>query len=184
MIRLASLSRISRRSTIRSMAPCCSRNSERWKPSGRVSRTVCSITRGPAKPISAPGSAITTSPMSAKLADTPPMVGSVSTEMNGSCSVLSCVSAAQVFDICISDSKPSCMRAPPLAVKHTSGSFCSRQACTPRTKRSPTTEPIEPPRNLNSNAATTSAMVLMLPCITTNASSSAVSFLASSRRSV
>ena len=46
-------------------------------------RTVCSITRGPAKPISAFGSAITTSPIMAKLADTPPMVGSVSTEMKG-----------------------------------------------------------------------------------------------------
>jgi len=35
----------------------------------------CSMTRGPANPISAFGSAITTSPMNAKLADTPPMVG-------------------------------------------------------------------------------------------------------------
>jgi hypothetical protein len=45
-----------------SIAPFSSRNSARWKPSGSFSRTVCSITRGPAKPISAPGSAITTSP--------------------------------------------------------------------------------------------------------------------------
>ena len=64
-----------------SMAPFCSRNSARWKPSGSFSRTVFSITRGPAKPISAFGSAMTTSPMKAKLADTPPMVGSVSTLM-------------------------------------------------------------------------------------------------------
>ena len=62
-----------------SIAPFSSRNSARWKPSGSFSRTVCSITRGPAKPISAFGSAITTSPSMAKLADTPPMVGSVST---------------------------------------------------------------------------------------------------------
>jgi hypothetical protein len=34
----------------------------RWKPSGSFSRMVCSITRGPAKQISAPGSAIWTSP--------------------------------------------------------------------------------------------------------------------------
>ena len=62
-----------------SIAPLASRNSARWKPSGSFSRTVFSITRGPAKPTSALGSAITTSPTKAKLADTPPMVGSVST---------------------------------------------------------------------------------------------------------
>ena len=42
----ASWSRIWRRSTIMSIAPFSSRNSARWKPSGSVSRTVCSITRG------------------------------------------------------------------------------------------------------------------------------------------
>src|SRR5690349_23773064 len=42
-----------------------------------------SITRGPAKPMSAPGSAITASPMKANEADTPPIVGSVRMEMNG-----------------------------------------------------------------------------------------------------
>jgi hypothetical protein len=48
---------------------------------GQVTRTVFSITRGPAKPIRALGSAITTSPTKAKPALTPPMVGSVSTLM-------------------------------------------------------------------------------------------------------
>src|SRR3989304_2782961 len=33
-----------------STAPCSSKNSARWKPSGKVSRTVCWITRAPAKP--------------------------------------------------------------------------------------------------------------------------------------
>ncbi len=70
-----------RRSMIMSMAPVPIRNSARWKPSGSFSRTVFSITRGPAKPIRALGSAITTSPTKAKLAETPPMVGSVSTLM-------------------------------------------------------------------------------------------------------
>src|SRR5206468_3407781 len=42
------------------------------------------MTRGPAKPISARGSARTTSPSIAKLAVTPPVVGSVRTEMYGS----------------------------------------------------------------------------------------------------
>ena len=41
------------------------------------------MTRGPAKPMSARGSARMTSPSIAKLAVTPPVVGSVSTEMNG-----------------------------------------------------------------------------------------------------
>ena len=40
---------------------------------------VCSITLGPAKPINAPGSAKIMSPSMAKLAVTPPVVGSVKT---------------------------------------------------------------------------------------------------------
>src|SRR5918993_2962742 len=44
---------ISRRSTTRSSMPRSSRNSLRWKPSGSFWRIVCSITRGPAKPINA-----------------------------------------------------------------------------------------------------------------------------------
>src|SRR6185503_12611441 len=122
-IRWASLSRIWRRSTIISIAPCCSRNSERWNPSGSVSRTVCSMTRGPANPMSAPGSASTTSPIIAKLADTPPIVGSVSIEMKGRRSVESWVSDAHVFAICMSERTPSCMRAPPVAVMQTNGRF-------------------------------------------------------------
>ena len=50
------------RSMTRSSMPWSSRYSARWKPSGRVSRMVCSITRGPAKQMSALGSAIWTSP--------------------------------------------------------------------------------------------------------------------------
>src|SRR5262249_37242245 len=69
------------RGTMASRKPCSSRNSERWKPSGSFWRVVCSITRGPAKPMSAPGSAIFKSPSIAKLAVTPPVVGSVKTEM-------------------------------------------------------------------------------------------------------
>ena len=38
---------------------------------------VCSMTRGPANPIRAPGSAMFKSPNIAKLAVTPPVVGSV-----------------------------------------------------------------------------------------------------------
>src|SRR5574343_1361568 len=70
--RRARRGRSSLRGMIISMAPCSSRNSLRWKPSGSFSRTVCSITRGPAKPISAFGSATITSPTMARLAETPP----------------------------------------------------------------------------------------------------------------
>ena len=51
------------------------------------------------------------------------MVGSVSTEMNGRRCAASCVSAAVVFAICMSESRPSCIRAPPVAVKQTNGRF-------------------------------------------------------------
>src|SRR5450631_657601 len=182
--RRATLSRNCRRSTIMSIAPFSSRNSERWNPSGRVSRTVCSMTRGPANPMSAPGSAITTSPMNAKLAETPPMVGSVRIEMKGWRAAVSWCSAAVVFAICMSDRSPSCMRAPPVAVKQMKGNSSSQQACTARTKRSPTTEPIDPPRKPNSNAAAMSGTFLTDPCITTSASVSPVSFSASSSRSL
>ena len=58
----ASFSFSSPRETTMSIMPCSSRYSARWKPSGSFSRIVCSITRWPAKPISAPGSASWTSP--------------------------------------------------------------------------------------------------------------------------
>ena len=61
--------------------PRSSRNSLRWKPSGSFCRMVCSMTRGPANPISALGSAMFRSPSIAKLAVTPPVVGSVRIEM-------------------------------------------------------------------------------------------------------
>ena len=91
--------------------PFWSRNSARWKPSGSFSRTVFSITRGPAKPISALGSA-TTSPTKAKLAETPPIVGSVSTLTNGRRALARRVSAALVLAICISAEQalPACAR--------------------------------------------------------------------------
>ena len=85
---------------------------------------------------------------------------------------------------CICDVRPSCMRAPPLAVKQTNAVFCSIAEATPRTKRSPTTEPIEPPMKRNSNAATTTGTVLIAPCITSRASVSPVSVASASRRSV
>ena len=67
------------RGTTSSTMPFSSRNSERWKPSGSSCLMVCWMTRGPANEMSAPGSETMTSPRVAKLAVTPPVVGSVST---------------------------------------------------------------------------------------------------------
>ena len=174
---------ISRRSVIWSIAPFSSRNSARWKPSGRVSRTVCSMTRGPAKPIRALGSARTMSPRKAKLADTPPMVGSVSTEMKGSPFSLKRCSDALVLVICISELSPSCILAPPEAATQTKELPSAAARRTPCTKRSPTTEPIEPPMKRNSKAATTTGWPFRRPFMTTKASSSPVAFFAAVRRS-
>ena len=76
-------------------------------------RIVALIVRGPAKPMRALGSAKTTSPSEAKLAATPPIVGLVSTEMNSPPAVSKRARAAETLAICISESMPSCMRAPP-----------------------------------------------------------------------
>ena len=69
------------RGTTASMSPCSSANWAVWKSSGRVCLMVSWITRRPAKPMSAPGSAAMISPSIAKLAVTPPVVGSVMTLM-------------------------------------------------------------------------------------------------------
>ena len=111
---------------------------------------VCSITRGPANSSSAPGSASMTSANVAKLASTPPVVGWVSTEMNGKEWSASISSATTVFAICIRERIPSCMRAPPEAVTTTRGTASSMAAPTSWQKRSPTTEPMEPPRKRKS----------------------------------
>ncbi len=62
LTRSARVSRSLWRCTTMSIMPCSVRYSARWKPSGSFSRMVCSMTRGPANPISAPGSAMCTSP--------------------------------------------------------------------------------------------------------------------------
>ena len=71
------------RGTTRSMKPCPNRNSARWKPGGSSWAMVPADTRAPAKPISASGSAMFTSPTAANDANTPPVVGSDRTDRNG-----------------------------------------------------------------------------------------------------
>src|SRR5699024_2011818 len=74
---LESVTFISFLCTTLSSCPCSNKNSAVWKSSGNFSLIVCSITRLPAKPMSALGSLKLISPTEAKLADTPPVVGFV-----------------------------------------------------------------------------------------------------------
>ena len=143
---------------------------------------VCSITRGPAKPISALGSAMFRSPSMAKLAVTPPVVGSVSNEIYGSFARSSRASAAEILAICISDSAPSIMRAPPEHDTMITGALRARAISMPRTIFSPTTTPMEPPMKLYSIAATTVSMPLIRPTPTITASFWPVDFCVFARR--
>ena len=69
-------------------------------------RIVCSMTRGPAKPINALGSATFRSPSMANEAVTPPVVGSVRIEMIGqTLDRRSRASAAEILAICIRDKR-------------------------------------------------------------------------------
>ena len=71
--------------------------------------------------------------------------------MNGSRARSSRASAAEIFAICISDSAPSIMRAPPEHETMITGRRAARCASSmPRTIFSPTTTPIEPPMKLYS----------------------------------
>ena len=108
---------------------------------------VCSITRGPANPISAPGSAIFKSPSIAKLAVTPPVVGSVINEMYGIFASSIRASPEDTFANCISEAIPSIIRAPPEAETIINGTFLSSARSTARAMVSPTTAPIDPPIN-------------------------------------
>ena len=85
------------------------------------------------------------SPSIANDADTPPVVGCVITEMYGNPAARRRASAAEVLAICISENSASCMRAPPVAEKHTSALLSASARSAARVNFSPTTEPIEPP---------------------------------------
>ena len=89
------------------------------------------------------------------LAETPPVVGSVKTEINGILAAAKSTKAEVVFANCINDKNASCIRAPPLELKQIKGAFLYILRSTALTNFSPTAEPIEPPRNLNSKAQTT-----------------------------
>jgi len=94
---------------------------------------------------------------------TPPVVGSVSREMNGSRASATRASAAEIFAICIRERMPSCIRAPPEVETMISGSFFSTLRSAARVIFSPTTDPIEPPMKPYSMAQTTTGMPSSFP---------------------
>ena len=137
-------------STMASTKPCSNWNSALWKPSGSFCPMVCSITLGPANPINAFGSARMISPSIAKDAVTPPVVGSVKTGTNRSPASECFFNAADVFAICIRETIPSCILAPPEQQNRMTGSFSSVARSTDAVILSPTTCPILPIKNLES----------------------------------
>lgn len=106
----------------------------------------------------------------AKLAVTPPVVGSVRTDKYGTCARSRRASAAEIFAICISDSAPSIIRAPPEHETMIIGTRRASAVSIPRTMLSPMTMPMLPPMNEYSMAATTASMPSILPTATMMAS--------------
>ena len=106
----------------------------------------------------------------AKLAVTPPVVGSVRIETNGRPARSSRASAADTLAICMSDSAPSIMRAPPEHETTSSGCRRSSAISTARVIFSPTTTPMLPPMKAYSMAATTTSRPSRRPVATITAS--------------
>jgi hypothetical protein len=102
--------------------------------------------------------------------------------MKGSFACVRRVRIAVVLAICISENSPLLHARAADAVTQMKGSPLSTAAWTPRAKRSPSTEPIEPPMKSNSKAATTAGSLRIVPRMTTSASVSPVAVVASCRR--
>ncbi len=141
------------------------------------------VTRAPANPMRAFGSAIFTSPTAANEANTPPVVGSDRIETNGTPATLNRSSAARVLASCMSASVPSCIRAPPDALTISSGTRAARACSAARVTFSPTTAPIEPPMNPKSMTHTASWVPPIAPVPQTAASRMPVASWAALRRS-
>ena len=79
-------------------------------------------------------------------------------EMNGTRAARKRAISTELLAICMRDSTPSCIRAPPDADTMTSGTRRSAERRVSRAIFSPTTDPIEPPMKLKSITATSSGM--------------------------
>ena len=146
-----------------------------WKSSGNFSPMVCSITRLPAKPIKALGSARIMSPKNAKLADTPPVVGSVKQVMTSS---LLCWIWLAVLAICTKAFIPSCIRAPPLVQTINKGICFFWLNSTAQVIFSPTTIDMLPIMKCESMTASTNGWFSIFPVPQITASSIPVERLA------
>ncbi|MPM49920.1 hypothetical protein SDC9_96654 [bioreactor metagenome] len=136
------------------------------------------MTRLPAKPTVAPVSARMISPCIAKLAVTPPVVGSVRTVMYNSPALLWLETATLTFAICIKDMMPSCILAPPEAVKTMIGSFSTVARSNASVSFSPTTFPMLAMIKFESITHKATLCLLMNAAPVTTASSSPVFSLA------
>ena len=72
------------------------------------------------------------------------------TEMYGRCAAAWRSMAHEVFAICMSETKPSCMRAPPEAVKMITGRCSAVARSNRRVTFSPTTLPMDPMKKVDS----------------------------------
>ena len=145
---------ISARFTTASRNPCSRRNSLRWKPSGSFWRIVCSITRGPAKPINAPGSPMFRSPSMAKLAVTPPEVRiGQDADVRDFRLIQTRQSSRNLGELHQADGAFLHAQVRPEALKSiTRGLRFSTDRSTARVIFSPTTAPMLPPMNFHSMA--------------------------------
>ena len=108
---------------------------------------------------------------------TPPIVGSVSTEMNIPLASRRLKRAALVLAICMRENMPSCILAPPPEPEMiTRGSLLSRARAAALVIFSPTTEPILPMMKLESVAPNTIFLLWMVPVPTRAASFRPVRF--------
>ena len=122
--------------------------------------------------MSAPGSARIISPSMAKLAVTPPVVGSVSTGTYKSPASECRFNAADVFAICIRETIPSCILAPPEQQNRMTGRPSSVARSTAQAIFSPITCPMLLIRNLASQMPSTvsSPYILQRPMVTASCS--------------
>ena len=94
----------------------------------------------------------------------------------------SCASIALTLAICISDSTPSCMRAPPDAQTTISGCLRSSERWPSRAIFSPTTDPIEPPMKAKSITPRLTGRSAIVPAAASSASPSPAFAVAFFRR--
>ena len=96
--------------------------------------------------------------------------------MNGSRAAASRPRAALVFAICIREKMPSCMRAPPDALKMMQGIFSRSAVSMARVIFSPVAPPIAPPQKRKSITASATGMPCIRPVPHTTASFRPLSF--------